>query len=41
MLTNIVDCDPQTVYVGMPVEVVFVDVNDDIAIPMFKPRATA
>ncbi len=39
MITNIVDCDPETVHIGMPVEVVFVDVNDDIAVPMFKPRA--
>jgi hypothetical protein len=37
MLTNIVDCDPQTVTIGMPVSVTFVDVSDDMAIPMFKP----
>ncbi|MGE3537648.1 MAG: Zn-ribbon domain-containing OB-fold protein [Candidatus Tectimicrobiota bacterium] len=37
MLTNIVDCEPQAVHIGMPVSVTFVDVNDEIAIPMFKP----
>jgi uncharacterized OB-fold protein len=37
MLTNVVDCDPQTVEIGMPVEVVFAEVKEDIAMPMFKP----
>jgi uncharacterized OB-fold protein len=37
MLTNLVDCDPETVRIGMPVEVTFVDVNEDIAIPLFRP----
>lgn len=36
-LTNIVGCDPQRVSIGMPVEVTFVDVNEELAIPMFKP----
>lgn len=37
MLTNIVDCAPDQVRVGMPVEVTFVDVNDELAVPMFRP----
>jgi uncharacterized OB-fold protein len=37
MLTNVVDCDPQTVEIGMPVEVTFAEVNEEIAMPMFKP----
>ena len=37
MLTNLVECDPAQVRIGMPVEVTFVDVNEEIAIPMFKP----
>ena len=37
MLTNIVDCDPETVTIGMPVEVTFVRANDQIAVPFFKP----
>jgi uncharacterized OB-fold protein len=37
MLTNVVDCDPQTVNIGMAVEVTFVDVNGELAIPMFRP----
>lgn len=37
MLTNIVDCDPNDVKIGMKVEVTFEDVGDDIAIPRFRP----
>jgi uncharacterized OB-fold protein len=37
MLTNIVDCKPDEVRIGMPVEVTFVDVNDDVAVPFFRP----
>lgn len=37
MLTNIVDCPPEQVRIGMPVEVRFVDVNDELAVPMFRP----
>ena len=38
MLTNIINCDPQSITIGMPVQVTFVDINDDIALPMFAPR---
>ena len=37
MLTNIVDCDPKDVAVGMSVEVTFEDVTPDISIPLFRP----
>lgn len=40
MLTNVVGCKPDEVKVGMPVEVTFEDVNEDIAIPRFKPIAS-
>ena len=36
--TNIVGCDPDSVHIGMPVEVVFVDMTEDRRIPMFTPR---
>lgn len=39
MMTNIVDCDPESVRIGMPVEVTFDDVNENISIPHFKPRS--
>jgi uncharacterized OB-fold protein len=36
--TNIVDCDPEEVEVGTPVEVQFVDTEDDsVGIPVFTP----
>jgi uncharacterized OB-fold protein len=37
LLTNIVDCPVETVRIGMPVEVVFGDVGDDLALPRFRP----
>lgn len=37
MMTNIVDCDPESVVIGMAVEVCFEDVNDDVTLPMFRP----
>jgi len=35
--TNIVDCSPDDVAIGMPVEVVFADEVDGIALPLFRP----
>ena len=40
MLTNIVDCAPEDVRIGLPVKVTFEDVTDEIAIPRFKPEAS-
>jgi len=40
MLTNIVECSPDDVKIGMPVEVTFEDVTDEIAIPRFRPLAS-
>lgn len=37
MMTNVVDCDPHDVHVGMEVEVVFDDVTDEVTLPKFKP----
>jgi uncharacterized OB-fold protein len=37
MLTNVVGCAPDDVRIGMPVEVEFEDVTDEIAIPRFRP----
>jgi uncharacterized OB-fold protein len=39
--TNITGCDPAAVAIGMPVEVVFEEAVDGIAIPVFRPRGTA
>ena len=37
MMTRIVDCDPETVKIGMDVEVVFEDITEECALPMFRP----
>lgn len=41
MLTNLVgvDATPEAVKIGMPVEIVYDDVTDDMSLPRFKPRA--
>jgi uncharacterized protein len=37
LMTNIVGCENKDIYIGMPVEVVFEDINENIALPKFKP----
>ena len=39
LLTNIVDCAPDAVRIGMPVEVVFEDATPGITLPKFRPAA--
>jgi len=36
--TTIVDCSHEAIEVGMPVEVVFEQVNDEVTLPRFRPR---
>lgn len=37
VMTNIVDCAPEAVSIGLPVEVQF-ERHDDVWLPMFRPR---
>jgi hypothetical protein len=37
MMTNIVDCKPEEVFIGMNVEVTFRDITDEFSLPMFRP----
>lgn len=37
MLTNIVDCEPGSVEIGMAVQVAFDELTDEIALPKFRP----
>jgi uncharacterized OB-fold protein len=39
MMTNIVDCDTDDVAVGMAVEVAFRTIDEDVAVPVFRPRS--
>jgi uncharacterized OB-fold protein len=37
LVSNLVGCQPEEVYIGMPLEVVFQRVNDKLTMPLFKP----
>jgi uncharacterized OB-fold protein len=37
MFTNIIECPPREVAIGMPVEVTFRQANNQISVPYFKP----
>jgi len=37
MMSNLVHCEPDSVEIGMPVEVVFEDWSEEITIPKFRP----
>lgn len=39
LTTNIVDCNPNEVYIDMPVAVTFVQ-QDSVFVPLFRPRST-
>ncbi len=39
MLTNLVDCPPEEMRVGLPVEVTFRRMSDEVTLPLFRPRA--
>jgi uncharacterized OB-fold protein len=41
MMTRVVNCEPEEVRIGMPVEVVFEDINDQCALPFFQPTKGA
>ena len=36
-ISNLVDVDPDAIEIGMPVEVVFTAVDDELTLPLFKP----
>jgi len=37
MMSNIVQCDPETLKIGDPVQVIFQDWSEEISIPQFRP----
>jgi hypothetical protein len=41
MMTNIVDCDYDTLHIGQPVSVVFTPTEDGTPVPMFRPSSAA
>ena len=38
MLSNPIDAEPEKIEIGMPLEVVFQKMKDEIALPVFRPR---
>jgi uncharacterized OB-fold protein len=38
MISNLVDVAPDAIEIGMPVELVWEDMSEDLAIPRFRPR---
>ena len=39
LVSNVIDVDPAAVRIGLPVEVCFEDVADDVTVPRFRVRA--
>jgi len=37
VMANVVDCDVESVRIGMPVSVLFEDLGEDIYVPLFRP----
>jgi uncharacterized OB-fold protein len=38
LMTNIIHCPPEQVRIGMAVRVVFENVSDEVALPLFEPE---
>ena len=36
LVTNLIDVDPAQVHIGMPVEVAYVAVDDELTLPLFR-----
>jgi len=36
LISNLIDCRPEEIHIGMPVEVVFEEVTPEITLPRFK-----
>ena len=39
MMSNVVDCEPGDVRIGLPVEVIFQDLTEGVALPCFRPAS--
>lgn len=37
LTANLLDCQPEQVYIGMPVEVTFQEIDEELALPQFRP----
>lgn len=41
MMSNLIDCPGEDVRIGLPVEVAYEDLDDEISLPVFRPAKTA
>ncbi|MEE3327074.1 MAG: Zn-ribbon domain-containing OB-fold protein [Myxococcota bacterium] len=41
MLSNLIDCEETDISIGMPLEVVFEKMSNEISLPYFRPRAVS
>lgn len=41
MLSNLVDCPPEAIEIGMPLEVSFRAMSDEISLPLFRPAGSS
>lgn len=41
LVTNVIHCEIDDLRIGMPLRVVFENLNDDIALPLFEPEPAA
>ncbi len=41
IISNLVDCPNESIYIGMPVGVVFEDLPPELGLPLFRPLASA
>jgi uncharacterized protein len=37
LMSNVIGCNNEDLHIGMPVEVVFEDINEEITLPKFRP----
>jgi hypothetical protein len=37
IISTVVDCPPARLSIGMPLEVTFTDISDEISLPIFRP----
>ena len=37
-MTNVINCPIEKVQIGMPLRVVFENVSDEVALPLFEPE---
>ena len=40
LVGNLIDCPNEEIQIGMPVEVIWEDIADDVTLPQWKPAAT-